>query len=59
MGLVGDTSEAIDKLLEKKHFSPDMDRDEKEKIAAFIIKRGFSSVDVFRCMKTYVTDTII
>lgn len=57
--LVGDTSEAIGKLLEKKHYSPDMDRAEKEKIAAFIIRRGFSAEDIFRCMKTYAEDTTI
>ena len=59
LGLLGDTSEAIGKLLAKKHFSPDMDRAEKEKIAAFIIRRGFSAEDIFRCMKTYAEDTTI
>ncbi len=50
-GLISDSGEAISALLDKKHFSPDMERAEKEKIAAFIMRRGFSSEDIFREMR--------
>ena len=52
-GLISDTEEQIARLLEKKHFSPDMERCDKEKIAAFILRRGFSAEDIFRCMRSY------
>ncbi len=50
-GLISNPGEAISALLDKKHFSPDMERAEKEKIAAFIMRRGFSSEDIFREMR--------
>ena len=53
VGLIADTDAQIARLLEKKHFSPDMERSDKDKIAAFILRRGFSSEDIFRAMKTY------
>ncbi|MBO7356643.1 MAG: regulatory protein RecX [Lachnospiraceae bacterium] len=53
LGLIEDSSEAIDKLLQKKHFSPDMDISERNKIAAFIMRRGYSSEDIFRRMREY------
>ena len=51
VGLIADTDSQIEKLLDKKHFSPDMERSDKDKIAAFILRRGFSSEDIFRVMK--------
>ena len=51
VGLIADTDSQIEKLLEKKHFSPDMERSDKDKIVAFILRRGFSSEDIFRVMK--------
>ena len=53
LGLIEDSSDAIRKLLEKKHFSPDMDPSERNKIAAFIMRRGYSPEDIFRQMKEY------
>lgn len=53
LGLIEDSSEAIDKLLEKKHFSQDMDPSDRNKIAAFIMRRGYSAEDIFRRMKEY------
>ncbi|MCR5619564.1 MAG: recombination regulator RecX [Lachnospiraceae bacterium] len=53
VGLVADSDAQIEKLLEKKHFSPEMERSDKERIAAFILRRGFSSEDIFRCMRSY------
>ena len=52
LGLIEDTGEAIRKLLEKKHFSQDMDPAQKNKIAAFLMRRGFSPEDIFREMKS-------
>jgi regulatory protein len=59
VGLIADSSAQIEKLLEKKHFSPDMERSDKEKIAAFILRRGFSSEDIFRCMRSFPQSNII
>ncbi|MBQ3852257.1 MAG: regulatory protein RecX [Lachnospiraceae bacterium] len=59
VGLVADSNAQIEKLLEKKHFSPDMDRSDKEKIAAFILRRGFSSEDIFRCMRSYSGRSVV
>ena len=56
LGLLGDTTEAICKLLEKKHYSPDMERQDRDKIAAFVMRRGFSAEDIFKAMKIYETD---
>ena len=47
------TGEEIAKLLEKKHFNPDMERSDKDKIAAFIMRRGFSAEDIFKVMRSY------
>lgn len=52
LGLIEDTGEAIRKLLEKKHFSQDMDPAQKNKITAFLMRRGFSPEDIFREMKS-------
>jgi len=48
LDLVPDSSEAIRDLLEKKHFSPDMDIKEKNRIIAFLIRRGYSQEDIYR-----------
>ena len=53
LGLIPGTDEEISKLLEKKHFSQDMERADKDKIAAFIMRRGFSAEDIFRVMRNY------
>ena len=53
LGLIPGPDEEIAKLLEKKHFDPDMERADKDKIAAFIMRRGFSAEDIFRAMKYY------
>lgn len=53
LGLIPGADEEIAKLLEKKHFDPDMERADKDKIAAFIMRRGFSAEDIFRTMKYY------
>lgn len=53
LGLIEDSSDTIRKLLEKKHFSPDMDLSERNKITAFIMRRGYSPEDIFRQMKEY------
>lgn len=53
LGLIPGADEEIAKLLEKKHFDPDMERADKDKIAAFIMRRGFSAEDIFRAMKYY------
>ena len=52
LGLVEDAGEAIRTLLSKKHFSPDMDISQKQKITAFLIRRGFDPEDIYREMKT-------
>ena len=51
LGLIPGADEEIAKLLEKKHFNPDMERSDKDKIAAFIMRRGFSAEDIFRVMR--------
>lgn len=48
LDLVPDSGEAIRALLEKKHFSPDMDIKEKNRIIAFLIRRGYSQEDIYR-----------
>jgi regulatory protein len=53
LGLVEDSGEAIHKLLEKKHYSPDMDPADRNRIAAFLMRRGYSSEDIFREMKAF------
>ncbi len=53
LGLIPGAEEEIAKLLEKKHFNPDMERADKDKIAAFIMRRGFSAEDIFRTMKSF------
>ena len=53
LGLIPGEEEEIAKLLEKKHFNPDMERADKDKIAAFIMRRGFSAEDIFRTMKSF------
>jgi len=53
LGLIPGPEEEIRKLLEKKHFDPDMERSDKDKIAAFIMRRGFSAEDIFRAMRSY------
>ena len=53
LGLIPGAEDEIAKLLEKKHFNPEMERSDKDKIAAFIMRRGFSAEDIFRVMRTY------
>ena len=42
----------IRKLLEKKHFSPDMNREEKQKVMASLFRRGFGYEAVRQAMET-------
>ncbi len=53
LGLIEDSTEAIHKLLEKKHYSPDMDPADRNRIAAFLMRRGYSPEDIFREMKAF------
>ena len=53
LGLIEDSAEAIHKLLEKKHYSPDMDPADRNRIAAFLMRRGYSPEDIFREMKAF------
>ena len=53
LGLIPGTEEEIKKLLEKKHFNTDMERSDKDKIAAFIMRRGCSAEDIFKAMRSY------
>jgi regulatory protein len=40
----------IEKLLEKKHYSSDMDFKEKQKIMAFLLRRGYNMDSIRKCM---------
>ena len=40
----------IEKLLEKKHYSSDMDFKEKQKIMAFLFRRGYNMDSIRKCM---------
>ena len=40
----------IEKLLEKKHYSSDMDFKEKQKIRAFLLRRGYNMDSIRKCM---------
>lgn len=42
--------EQIKKLLEKKHYDPDMEYRDKQKIMAFLLRRGYSMDSVRRAM---------
>ncbi|WP_026652179.1 regulatory protein RecX [Butyrivibrio proteoclasticus] len=42
--------EQIKKLLEKKHYDPDMEYKDKQKIMAFLLRRGYSMDSVRRAM---------
>lgn len=43
-------------LLDKKHFNPtDMNEKEKQRIYQYILRRGFKSNDILRCMRKYLT----
>lgn len=53
LGLVADSRDAIRELLEKKHYSDDMDIKEKNRIIAFLMRRGFSSDDIFQVIRDY------
>lgn len=47
----GDEEAQIRALLEKKHFDNSMERKEKERIYAFLLRRGFPSAKILRVMK--------
>ena len=47
----------IQRLLEKKHFSPDMDYNDKQKIIAFLLRRGFSLDSIRRNIDDFRTDS--
>lgn len=46
--------ESITLLLEKKHYSPDMDIKERQKIFNFLLRRGYSAENISKYMKTDV-----
>ena len=47
----GDEEALIRQLLEKKHYDPDMDRKEKQRIYAFLMRRGFPTSKILRAME--------
>ncbi|MCR4792338.1 MAG: recombination regulator RecX [Lachnospiraceae bacterium] len=53
LGLIEDSRAAVHRLLEKKHFSQDMDPSDKNKVAAFLMRRGYSAEEIFSEMKTF------
>ncbi|MBO5292577.1 MAG: regulatory protein RecX [Lachnospiraceae bacterium] len=44
-------SELILRLLEKKHYVPEMSQSEKQKIYGFLLRRGFQSSDICQAMR--------
>jgi regulatory protein len=46
-------SEQIQKLLVKKHYDMDMDYKEKQKIMAFLLRRGYSMESIRRNMDAF------
>ena len=48
----------VQKLLEKKHFSPDMDYNDKQKVIAFLLRRGFSLDCIKRNIDNYTDSSI-
>ncbi len=53
LGLAGDENSRIRELLEKKKYDPDMDIKEKQKIMAFLLRRGYAAEQVRREMKFF------
>ncbi len=51
LGILDDEQEQILLLLEKKQYSPDLELRERERIFAFLLRRGFSPEAVRRAMK--------
>ncbi len=47
----GDEDAQIRALLEKKHYDPNMDRKEKQRIYAFLMRRGFPASKILRAME--------
>ena len=47
----GDEDAQIRRLLEKKHYDPEMDRKEKQRIYAFLMRRGFPASKILRAME--------
>ncbi len=47
----GDEDAQIRVLLEKKHYDADMDRKEKQRIYAFLLRRGFPASKILRAME--------
>ena len=52
----GDEDAQIRQLLEKKHYTPGMDRKEKQRIYAFLMRRGFPTSKILRAMEKWDTD---
>lgn len=44
-------SEVILRLLEKKHYVPEMSQSDKQKIYGFLLRRGFQSSDICQAMR--------
>ena len=52
LGLTQEEDALIREMMEKKHFSPEeATPQEQQKMAAFLMRRGFSSEGIRRCMK--------
>ncbi len=47
----GDEDAQIRQLLEKKHYDPEMDRKEKQRIYAFLMRHGFPTSKILRAME--------
>lgn len=47
----GDEEAQIKALLQKKQYSQDLERKEKERIYAFLLRRGFPSAKILRAMR--------
>ena len=51
----GDAGTAIRRLLEKKHFDPEsVDRKERQRIMAYLARRGFGCDDIQRALDIFV-----
>lgn len=50
-----DETSMIYSLLEKKHYNPDCDYKEKNRIISFLLRRGFEMEDILSCMKKLKT----
>ncbi len=52
----GDEDAQIKRLLEKKHYDPGMERKEKQRIYAFLMRRGFPTAKILRALDEWDSD---